>query len=106
MDTLLWDWDQRASADQQHFWKNANAFVVELQRKVARASTLLQQLTTQTEAQKQLVDDMLANLGCPTDKKLEEVDVAITSVSASILLMEDTIALATLALPTILDLKG
>jgi hypothetical protein len=51
VDTLLRDWGQRALADQQHFWKDVNTFVVELERKVARASTLLQQLTTQTEAQ-------------------------------------------------------
>ncbi len=52
------------------------------------------------------MDDTLTNLELWTDKKLEEVDVTIASVSTSILLMEDTIALATLALPTILDLKG
>jgi hypothetical protein len=84
----------------------ANSFVVELQRKVTRASTLLQQLDTQAEEQKCLVDDTLANLAPQVDEKLEEVDGAITSVTTSISLMEDTIASATLALPMISDKKG
>jgi hypothetical protein len=79
---------------------------VELQHKVARASTLLQQLTTQGEEQKRLVDGTLANLACWVDKKLEEVDMAITSVTTSISLMKDTIASATLALPMISNIKG
>jgi hypothetical protein len=85
---------------------DANLFVVELQRKVAWASTLLQQLTTQVEEQKCLVDGTLANLACWADKKLEEVDVAIISMTTSIFSMEDTIASATLALPMISDVKG
>jgi hypothetical protein len=72
-----------------------------LQQKVARASTLLQQMTTQTAEQRQLVDKKLVNLACQADKKLEEVDLAITSVSMSISLMKDSLTLATLALPTI-----
>jgi hypothetical protein len=106
MDTLLQDWEQRDTADQWRFWTDANSFVVELQRKVAQASTLLQQLTTQAEEQKCLVDGTLANLAHWADKKLKEVDVAITSMTTSISLMEDTIASATLALPTISNIKG
>ncbi len=83
-----------------------NSFVVELQRNVARASTLMQQLTTQAEEQKRLVDGTLANLARQADEKLMEVDVAITSVTMSISSMEDTIASDTLALPTISDIKG
>jgi hypothetical protein len=83
-----------------------NSFIVELQRKVLRASTLLQQLTTQAEEQKRLVDGTLANLARQADEKLKEVDVAITSVTTSISSMEDTIASATLALPMISNIKG
>jgi hypothetical protein len=79
---------------------------MELQHKVVRASTLLQQLTTQGEEQKRLVDGTLANLACWMDKKLKEVDMAITSMTTSISSMEDTIASATLALPMIFDVKG
>jgi hypothetical protein len=103
---LLQDWERQDTADQRHFWMDANLFVVELQRKVARASILLQQLTTQAEEQNHLVDGTLANLAHRADEKLKEVDVAITSVTTSISLMEDTIASATLALPTISDIKG
>ncbi len=77
-----------------------------LQQKVARASTLLQQMTTLMAEQRQLVDEKLANLACWADEKLEEVDVAITSMSTSISLMEDSLTLATLALPMISDVKG
>ena len=77
-----------------------------LQQKVARASTLLQQMTTQTAEQRQLVDKKLANLAHWVDEKLEEVDMVITSMSTSISLMEDSLTLATLALPTISDVKG
>jgi hypothetical protein len=79
---------------------------VVLQQKVARASTLLQQMTTQTAEQKQLVDEKLADLACQADKKLKEVDVAITSVSTSIFLIEDSLTSATLALPTNSNVKG
>jgi hypothetical protein len=80
--------------------------VVALQQKVAWASTLLQQMTTQTAEQRQLVDKKLADLACRADEKLKEVDMAITSVSTSVSLMEDSLTLATLALPTISDVKG
>jgi hypothetical protein len=63
-------------------------------------------MTTQTTEQRQLVDKKLAALAHQADKKLEEVDVAITSVTTSISLMEDSLTLATLALPTISDMKG
>ncbi len=106
VDRLLRDWEQKATADQQQFWTDANLIVVALQQKVAWASTLLQQMTTQMAEQRQLVDEKLANLACRGDKKLKEVDVAITSVSTSISLMEDSLTLATLALPTISDVKG
>ncbi len=77
-----------------------------LQQNVAWASTLLQQLTTQTAEQRQLVDKKLADLACQVDKKLKEVDMAITSMSTSISLMEDSLILATLVLPRISDVKG
>jgi hypothetical protein len=92
--------------DQQQFWTDANSILVALQKKVVWASTLLQQMTTQTAEQRQLVDKNLANLACRADKKLKEVDVAITSVSTSISLMDDSLTLATLALPTISKVKG
>jgi hypothetical protein len=68
--------------------------------------TLLQQMTTQTAKQRQLQDKKLANLACQADEKLEEVDAAITLVSTSISLMENSLTLATLALPMISDVKG
>jgi hypothetical protein len=85
---------------------DADSIVVALQQKVARASTLLQQMTTQTAEQRQLVDKKLANLAHWVDEKLEEVDMVITSMSTSISLMEDSLTLATLALPMISDVKG
>jgi hypothetical protein len=106
VDRLLRDWEQRATVDQKQFWTDANSIIVALQQKVARVSTLLQQMTTQTAEQRQLVDKKLAALARRADKKLEKVDVAITSVSMSISLMEDSLTLATLALPTISDVKG
>jgi hypothetical protein len=106
VDTLLQNWEQQDTADQRHFWMDANLFIVELKRKVARASTLLQQLTTQAEEQKCLMDGTLANLAHRVDKKLKEVEVAITSMTRSISSMEDTIASATLALPMISNIKG
>jgi hypothetical protein len=106
METLLQDLERRATADQWRFWMEANLFIVELQREFTRASTLLQQLDTQAEEQKCLVDGTLANLACRADEKLEEVEVAITSMTTSISYMEDTIASATLALPIISDVKG
>ncbi len=106
MDRLIQDWERRATEDQQQFWTDANLTVVALQQKVAQASTLLQQMTTQMAEQRQLVDKNQADLACWADEKLKEVDVTITSVSTSISLMEDSLTLATLALPTISDVKG
>jgi hypothetical protein len=106
VDRLLQDWERRATMDQQQFRMDANLIVVALQQKVARASTLLQQMTTQTTEQRQLVDEKLADLACRADEKLKEVDVAITSVSMSISLMEDSLTSATLAPPTISDVNG
>jgi hypothetical protein len=102
---LLRDWEQRATADQQQFQIDANSIIVALQQKVARAFTLLQQMTTQTAEQRQLVDKKLADLACRADKKLKEVDMAITSVSTSISSMGDSLTLAILALPIISDVK-
>ncbi len=52
------------------------------------------------------MDEKLADLACRADKKLKKVDVAITSMSTSIVLMEDSLTLATLALPMISNVKG
>ncbi len=48
VDRLLQDWELRATADQQQFWMDTNLIIVALQQKDMQASTLLQQMTTQT----------------------------------------------------------
>ncbi len=52
------------------------------------------------------MDEKVANLARQADKKLKEVDMAITSMSTSISSMEDSLTSATLALPMISYLKG